>query len=52
VEGYRDAAFVFVQIDTRHNFVQRWTVLAGLWFELLEPQFGATPNVGSVDSGE
>jgi len=29
----RDPAFIFVQIDTQHNFVERWTVFAGLWFE-------------------
>jgi hypothetical protein len=29
-------AFLFVQIDTQHNFVERWTVFAGLWFEEIE----------------
>ncbi len=37
VVGYKDSAFVFVQIDTQHNFVERWTVFAGLWFEEIEP---------------
>jgi hypothetical protein len=37
VVGYKDRAFVFVQIDTQHNFVERWTVFAGLWFEEIEP---------------
>ncbi len=37
VVGYKDPAFVFVQIDTQHNFVERWTVFAGLWFEEIEP---------------
>jgi hypothetical protein len=31
--SYRDLAFIFLQIDTQHNFVERWTVFAGLWFE-------------------
>lgn len=35
--SYRDPAFIFVQIDTQHNFVERWTVFAGLWFEEIEP---------------
>ena len=37
VVGYKDLAFIFVQIDTQHNFVERWTVFAGLWFEEIEP---------------
>jgi hypothetical protein len=37
VVGYKDPAFIFVQIETQHNFVQRWTVFAGLWFEEMEP---------------
>ena len=37
VVGYKDPAFIFVQIDTQHNFVERWTVFAGLWFEEIEP---------------
>ena len=36
-EGYKDPAFIFVQIETQHNFVERWTVFAGLWFEEIEP---------------
>ena len=39
VVGYKDPAFIFVQIDTQHNFVERWTVFAGLWFEEIEPEF-------------
>ncbi|MFC2015247.1 hypothetical protein ACFLUP_04585 [Chloroflexota bacterium] len=34
--GYKDASFIFVQIETQHNFVERWTVFAGLWFEEIE----------------
>jgi hypothetical protein len=30
-------AQLFVQIDTQHEFVERWTVFAGLWFEEIEP---------------
>ena len=37
VVGYKEAAFIFVQIDTQHDFVERWTVFAGLWFEEIEP---------------
>lgn len=37
VTGYRDPAFIFVQIETQFNLVQRWTVFAGLWFEEIEP---------------
>ncbi len=37
--GYKDPAFIFVQIDTQHNFVERWTVFAGLWFEDIEQLF-------------
>jgi len=40
VVGYKELAFVFVQIDTRHNFVERWTVFAHIWFEEIEPLFG------------
>ena len=39
VAGYKEAAFVFVQIDTQHDYVERWTVFAGLWFEEIEPIF-------------
>jgi hypothetical protein len=39
VAGYKDPAFIFVQIETQHNFVERWTVFAGLWFEEIEPLF-------------
>jgi len=37
VVGHKDPAHLFVQIDTQHNFVERWTVFAGLWFEEIEP---------------
>jgi len=30
---HKDPAQVFVWIDTQHEFVERWTVFAGLWFE-------------------
>lgn len=35
--GYKDQAFIFLQIETQQNFVERWTVFAGLWFEEIEP---------------
>ncbi len=37
IVGHKDPAHLFVQIDTQHNFVERWTVFAGLWFEEIEP---------------
>jgi hypothetical protein len=37
VAGYKDSASVFVQIQSQFNFVERWTVFAGLWFEEIEP---------------
>lgn len=37
VVGYKDPAFIFTMIHTRYNFVERWTVFAGLWFEEIEP---------------
>ena len=39
--GYKDPAFVFFQIQVQYNFVERWTVFAGLWFEEIEPLFVA-----------
>ena len=44
VSGHKDPAQLFVQIDTQHNFVERWTVFAGLWFEEIEPLLEATPE--------
>ena len=35
--GHKDPAHIFFQIDTQHEFVERWTVFAGLWFEEIEP---------------
>ncbi len=37
IVGHKEPAFIFVQIDTQHDFVERWTVFAGLWFEEIEP---------------
>lgn len=44
IVGHKDPAHLFVQIDTQHNFVERWTVFAGLWFEEIEPLLEATPE--------
>jgi hypothetical protein len=44
VTGYRYPAYIFVQIHRQHDFVERWTVFAGLWFEDIEPVFGASPK--------
>jgi len=35
-------AQLFVHIDTQHEFVERWTVFAGLWFEEIEPLLSTT----------
>ncbi len=40
--GYKDPSFVFFQIETQQNFVERWTVFAGLWFEEIEPLLEST----------
>jgi hypothetical protein len=40
VVGYKEPAFVFFQIDTRYDLVERWTTFAGLWFEEIEPLLG------------
>lgn len=37
--GYKEPAFIFVQINSQMGFVERWTVFAGLWFEEIEPLF-------------
>ncbi len=33
----KDPAHIFVQIHAQHEFVERWTVFAGIWFEEIEP---------------
>lgn len=33
----KDLAYIFVQIHPQYEFVERWTVFAGLWFEEIEP---------------
>ena len=35
-------AELFLQIDRQHEFVERWTVFAGLWFEEIEPLLHST----------
>ena len=35
--GYKDPPFIFLQIHSQQNFVERWTVFGGLWFEEIEP---------------
>jgi hypothetical protein len=45
VVGHKEPAFVFVQIDTQHDFVERWTVFAGLWFEEIEPLFSSAEKI-------
>lgn len=36
----KDPAFIFVRINEQIEFVDSWTVFAGLWFELIEPLLG------------
>lgn len=52
VAGYKDPAQLFVQIDTQHDFVERWTVFAGLWFEEIEPLLHPTRDSTSEGSPE
>ena len=33
----KDPAHIFVQVHPQHEFVERWTVFAGLWHEEIEP---------------
>jgi len=35
----KDPAHIFVQINTQFDYVERWTVFAGLWLEEIEPLF-------------
>jgi len=42
IVGYKDPAHIFLQIDTQHYFVERWTVFAGLWFEEIEALLGSS----------
>lgn len=37
----KDPAHIFVQINTQFDYVERWTVFAGLWFEEIEPLFSS-----------
>jgi len=47
--GYKDPAFVFFQIQTQFNFVERWTTFGALWFEEIELLLG-TPGKGIAES--
>lgn len=42
IVGHKEPALIFLQIDTQHDFVERWTVFAALWFEEIEPLFDLT----------
>jgi hypothetical protein len=33
----KDPAFIFLEINESLDFIDRWTVFAGLWFEIIEP---------------
>ncbi len=37
----KEPAFIFVEINTQFDYVERWTAFAGLWFEEIEPLFGS-----------
>jgi hypothetical protein len=40
----KDSASIFLQIDRQHDFIERWTVFAGLWFEEIEPNIKKAIN--------
>ena len=48
IAGYKEPAFVFCQIDTRYDLVERWTVFAGLWFEEIEPLLSSKPDIDNT----
>jgi hypothetical protein len=50
VAGYKEQAFVFVEIDTQQSYVERWSTFAAVWFEEIEPLLGSTLNAGSADT--
>jgi hypothetical protein len=33
----KDPAFIFLEINESLDFIDRWTVFAGLWFEIIDP---------------
>ena len=33
----KDPAYIFLEINESLDFVDRWTVFAGLWFEIIDP---------------
>ena len=33
----KEPAHIFLQINTQWDYVERWTVFGGLWFEEIEP---------------
>jgi hypothetical protein len=35
----KDPALIFLEVNQQLKFVDHWTVFAGLWFEIIEPQF-------------
>jgi len=37
----KELAHIFVQVHPQHEYVERWTVFAGLWFEEIEPLLGS-----------
>jgi hypothetical protein len=32
-----EPSYIFLQINAQKDFVERWTLFAGLWFEKIEP---------------
>jgi len=47
IAGYKDPAHIFVQIHRQYEFVERWTVFGGLWFEEIEPLFGSVREISA-----
>jgi hypothetical protein len=42
----KDRAHIFLQIHTQFDYVERWTVFAGLWFEEIEPALAQEEPAG------
>ena len=40
IEGHKERAFVFMEINTQFDFVETWTPFAEFWFEEIEPLLG------------
>ncbi len=41
----KESAHIFLQINTQADYVERWAVFAGLWFEEIEPWIGKSGSL-------